>query len=376
MSTKNVFKINDVHDRVVAGCWITYNIGSDPGTLWAWGNNGYGAIGDNTRISRSSPVQIPGQWLSTAKSSSYQNSAAINFNRELFGWGRNTQGQIGNNSIINRCSPNQVPGTNWCMIVTDCTRSLALKTDGTLWAWGSANNGSLGDNTTIPKSSPIQIPGTSWVDVGGNSFSSHARKSDGTLWGWGCNTLGSAGIDLSITVSSPVQIPGNSWVDVSSGSAAQHSFARKSDGSLWAWGRSDAYAVLGAGGNVSRSSPIQVPGNIWSCALAGCCHSVALRSDGTLWTWGKNDVGQLGIGVVTGSSDNRTSPVQVPGTWSLISTFNCTNFAIRSNCTLWAFGEITNGNAGTNSGLGNHSSPTQIPGNWISVGSRLARKAS
>ena len=63
--TKNVFKINDIHDRVVAGTWIPYNLSNDPGTIWSWGSSLYGFLGDNTAIGKSSPIQIPGTtWTS------------------------------------------------------------------------------------------------------------------------------------------------------------------------------------------------------------------------------------------------------------------------------------------------------------------------
>jgi alpha-tubulin suppressor-like RCC1 family protein len=119
--------------------------------------------------------------------------------------------------------------------------------------------------------------------------------------------------------SSPVQIPGTTWNDINGG--AEHALARKTDGTLWAWGL-NASGQLGDLTNVSKSSPIQIPGTTWNDIAAGCNSSSARKTDGTLWGWGQNVAGVLGDGTAT----PRSSPVQIPGYWIDIAGTNAATF--------------------------------------------------
>ena len=178
MVTKNVFRLNKYYDLVLSGCIPAYDVGNDPGTLWVWGYNGQGQLGDGTITERSSPVQIP--------------------------------------------------GTSWNDITGGSQHSLARKTDGTLWSWGYNVYGQLGDGTRTYRSSPVQIPGTSWNNVAGGSSHSLARKTDGTLWAWGVNEFGQLGDGTKTYRSSPIQIPGTSWNDIATSAYGCHHLARKS----------------------------------------------------------------------------------------------------------------------------------------------------
>ena len=138
------------------------------GTLWSWGYNNWGQLGNNSGVNASSPVQIGAgtNWASIGASQS--SSFAINTAGELYSWGRNNNGQLGDGlrgSTLAKSSPGQVGAlTNWARISSgDIGTKLAVKTDGTLWSWGVAP---IGDDTAIPRSSPIQIgSGTGWQNV-------------------------------------------------------------------------------------------------------------------------------------------------------------------------------------------------------------------
>ena len=136
------------------------------GTLWIWGNNESGALGQNqpNNSQHSSPVQIPGTWSEVSRSQG-RSMLAIKTSGELFGWGSNGYGQLGLNespaSPGHRSSPTQIPGTTW-NYVTSGAVTIATKTDGTLWTWGKNIYGGLGQNGTTARSSPVQLPGTTW----------------------------------------------------------------------------------------------------------------------------------------------------------------------------------------------------------------------
>lgn len=189
------------------------------GTLWAWGGNNSGALGINTSIARySSPVQIPGTSWQTLLRSDSDGMFAVKTDNTVWGWGLNNLGQVGDNTVINRSSPVQIPGP-WSCICGLRSASIGLKTDGTLWSWGRNSYGQLGQSNIIHRSSPVQIPGSSWRDIGAGTFQSFASKTDGTLWSWGYGSYGRLGLNDVIHRSSPTQIPGN-WVNPFAGGAS------------------------------------------------------------------------------------------------------------------------------------------------------------
>ena len=194
---------------------------------------------------------------------------------------------------------------------------------GTLWVWGRNENGQLGVGTRVCHSSPIQIPGTQWADISNNASPQLARKCDGTLWAWGNNANGQLADGTVVQRSSPIQIPGTQWNDVAAGN--ENVYARKTNGTLWAWGS----GAVGDGTTVPRSSPVQIPGTQWNAASAGSFFVAARKTDGTLWTWGDNAYGRLGANLA--SYNQRSSPIQIPGTeWIDVSLGTCFALARKS----------------------------------------------
>ena len=294
------------------------------GTLWSWGAAGFGKLGlNNESTDYSSPIQIPGTTWSSIMDMNTGDyvSGAFKTDGTLWMWGRNSYGALGQNETYSPSkkgysSPVQIPGTTWSSGSCEDYISSAIKTDGTLWAWGYNEWGAMAqNNTSNDYSSPVQIPGT-WSAVSAGS-ESIAIKTDGTLWTWGKNEYGQMGNNdggIGKGLSSPTQIPGTTW---QSGHGKFSAFtgsmgAVKSDGTLWMWGAND-FGKLGIneGTPGRRSSPTQIPGTNWSAVEIGYMHSLATKTDGTLWSWGYNVWGGLGV-------NNRTkysSPVQVPGSW-------------------------------------------------------------
>jgi alpha-tubulin suppressor-like RCC1 family protein len=259
---------------ISAGSRYTSLATKTDGTLWSWGQNQYGQLGQNATTNVSSPIQIPGTtWSSISGGGHSRFSLATKTDGTLWAWGGNSVGQLGQNITTDVSSPVQIPGTTWSSISGGNNHSLATKTDGTLWAWGGNSSGQLGQNNITQSSSPVQIPGTSWSLFSAGYNFSLATKTDNTLWSWGGNNYGNLGLNDTARRSSPVQIPGTSWSTTSgsispSGSAAYHAFATKTDGTLWSWGRNTT-GQLGQNDRIARSSPIQIPGTSWSAIDSG-----------------------------------------------------------------------------------------------------------
>jgi alpha-tubulin suppressor-like RCC1 family protein len=287
------------------------------GSLWIWGENFYGGIGDNTTTNRSSPVQTVStgtNWkqVSSRSDTAGFHTAAIKTDGSLWLWGYNANGQLGNNTTTNRSSPVQTisGGTNWKQVSSGGNHTAAIKTDGTLWLWGfSGSFGRLGNNSTIDQSSPVQTisGGNDWRSVSvGDCFSS-AIKTDGTLWLWGNNVNGQLGNNSTINQSSPVQTvsTGNNWKQVSIGSS--HTAAIKTDGTLWLWGI-NGRGELGNNSTIDQSSPVQTisGGTNWKQGEATFGLTAAIKTDGTLWIWGCGNCGGLG----NNSTIDQSSPVQ------------------------------------------------------------------
>jgi alpha-tubulin suppressor-like RCC1 family protein len=150
---------------------------------------------------------------------------------------------------------------------------------------------------------------TNWSYIAGGNKFFIAKKTDGTLWAWGNNSSGELGINsASGAISSPVQIGTlTTWATVSAGS--DFGIAIKTDGTAWSWG-GNFFGQLGL--NVSNTLTYSSPKQIgaltnWSTISGGYRSPSAIKTNKTLWSWGENSSGQLGIGSVY----NYSSPKQV-----------------------------------------------------------------
>ena len=249
------------------------------GTLWAWGGSWWGEAAQNSANSGgqyywSSPVQIPGTWgLGINKISGSGNwSAGIKADGTLWCWGHNGSGALGQNQaypgLYGTSSPVQVPGTDWHKLLTgsQVVQAGAIKVDGTLWMWGSNVRGELGENNTTNYSSPVQIPGTYWANGRFMNESVILSRTYGTLWGMGYAGYGQLG-KTSGSVSSPMQIPGTNWdIDQLAG-GWNNAIALKTDGTLWSWGY-NSQGQLADNTALHRSSPTQIPGQ-WDSVSSG-----------------------------------------------------------------------------------------------------------
>lgn len=226
----------------------------------------------------------------------------------LWTWGNNEIGQLGDNSVVSKYSPVQLGTNSWKIVRGSVNSFAAIRQDDTLWTWGENSYGMLGDNTTVHRSSPVQVPG-SWKFISVGQYGMHGIKSDNTLWGWGYNPFGQIGDGTTTNRSSPAQVSGGgSWKYVLS--TAQYlsvTHAIKTDGTAYGWGY-NGFRAIGDGTGTSKSSPSLVAGGFtdWSVITNhGYTWGYGIRSNGTLWCWGNYPNG------VSNAVAYRDSPIQV-----------------------------------------------------------------
>ena len=291
---------NHSFTQLATGYYYTMALKAD-GSCWGWGSNDSGQLGNKTRVSYSSPISVVGNhsFIQIAAMYDELSTMALKADGTCWTWGENSWGQLGNNTRISYSSPVSVVGNHSFIQIATNSRSLSsncfgLKADGTCWAWGGNVYGNLGNNTTTSYSSPISVVGNhSFIQIAANGANTYGLKADGTCWAWGYNTYGQLGNNTETSYSSPVSVVGNhSFIQVSASYYA--GFGLKADGSCWAWGNND-YGNLGNNSNSARSSPVSVVGNISFSRLAPSQNIAncgdALQANGNLWGWGENTYG-------------------------------------------------------------------------------------
>ena len=319
--------------QVSAGSQHNLILGSN-GTAWAWGGNTNGRLGDNTTTARSSPVSVVGgftDWVQV--SAGFAHSMGIRSNGTAWAWGLNTGGRIGDNSTISKISPVSVVGgfTDWIQVSAGGQHSLGLRANGTAWGWGTNSSGQIGDGSATSRLSPVSVVGAfvDWIQVSAGYTHSLGLRANGTAWAWGGNAAGRLGDNTTVSKSSPVSVVGGfvDWIQLSAGGT--HSLGLRANGTAWAWG-TNTNGRLGDGTATSRLSPVPVIGGFtdWVQVNAGNTHCAALRANGTAWSWGAGSSGQLGDGTVT---TGQSSPVSVIGgitDWVQISATNGSNHSL------------------------------------------------
>ncbi len=263
----------------------------EDGSLWTWGRNDCGQLGDGTTADKTTLVKIMDNVVSVSLGGYH--SAAIKEDGSLWTWGNNSSGQLGDGTKANKTIPIKVmDGVS--SVSLGGYHSAAIKEDGSLWIWGENGAGQLGDDTTVHKSIPFKI----MEDVTSVSLGhahSAAIKEDGSLWTWGSDDYGELGRPLFAV---DRFLPSEIMRGVSAVSLDSHrSAAIKEDGSLWTWGISP----IGDGTTANSGTPTKIMDGV-TFVEAGGLDWAAIKEDGSLWTWGGNYYGQLGDGTTQGSS--------------------------------------------------------------------------
>ena len=324
--------------QVASGEWHSVAL-RDDGTVWTWGQNGHGQLGDGTTRDRSTPAQVPGLRDVIAIAAGKYHSLAVTRTGGVWAWGNNQYRQLGNNSSDGALTPTpvviEVPGTDTrpptfppltgvIAVAASEVHSVALKSDGTVWAWGDNEYGQLGTGNTLGSATAQQVleltrikaivaGGYASTSVTTGAAYTLARDAEGTVWGWGnnakCQLLGERTSAPQMTPK-PLsdlnpRILGE--IEVLAGGGA-HGVALLTDGRVVTWG-DNQHGQLGDGSSTPTCMPIVTNVNDVETISAGEAHTLVTRRDGAVLAWGNNQYGQLGDGT---ANDNPT-PAPVKG---------------------------------------------------------------
>ena len=314
---------------------------TEDGSLYTWGCNYWGELGGGTKInSRPNPEKI----MDNVKSVSVggEDSAAITKDGSLYTWGYNYLGQLGTGGVsYHECpNPEKIMDNVRSVNIGENT-SAAITEDGSLYTWGWNDQGSLGNGSTIrwENATPMKImDNVKLVSVDG--LNGAAVTEDGSLYTWGANDYGQLGNGTTTDSAIPVKVMDN-VKSVSLG--CSYIAVVKEDGSLYMWGKND-HGQLGNGTTTDSAIPIKIMDNVKSVSIHRY-HSATITEDGSLYTWGDNSYGQLGDGTTTDS----LTPIKIviPAEMSMASVasqsasiYNMSTLSITNNTQVRKFTDL------------------------------------
>lgn len=363
---------------------------ANDGSIWTWGSNNFGELGKGTTSDSSTPAKLTSISGVSAASGGNDHMVVLKSDGTVWAWGYNYHGELGNGTKTGNTA-NATPGQVMTAAATPLTgisvvrggfwHTLALKSDGTVWAWGNNDYGQLGNGSVTSSYGGVayaaQVTGLSnVVAIAAGHWHSVAVKSDGSVWTWGLNNTswdanrnGQLGDGTTTTRLTPVRVLGVGGVGYLSGvvkaaAGASFTLALKSDGTVFGWG-TNLEGELGNGNKTTSLTPVQSGVSNITDLAAGYWLSLALKSDGTVWAWGQNDMGQLGNGT-TQALTGISTPAAVSGLSSVTAIHAGVSFglALKSDGTVWAWGENASGQLG-NSSTSNSSTPVRSQGGGL-----------
>jgi alpha-tubulin suppressor-like RCC1 family protein len=286
---------------------------TEDGKVWGLGENNAGQLG-NGRFGGESlePKQVGALSGVIAVVAGDSHSVALKNDGTVWTWGANESGQLGDGTTQRSPVPRQVEGVSDVKaIATGRGHIVALKHDGTVLTWGGNLSGQGGKGDSNNCMTPAPVPGLQNVTaIAAGQYNTFALKNDGTVWSWGYNGSGQLGTGNNARiVRTPARVTSlDSVRAITAGNS--HMVALKQDGTLWTWG-SNSSGQLGNTTASYSAAPLQVAGikNIIDIT-ASVGHTFAIAANNTVWAWGDVGTGQLGNGF---SMEGSTSPVPVVG---------------------------------------------------------------
>jgi RHS repeat-associated protein len=277
------------------------------GRLFSWGDNARGQLGDPAVTSgRTIPGRVPGLSSASQVAAGAGHSLALKSSGTVYAWGADDHGQLGDATTTDAAAPQLVAGVSTAkQVAAGADFSLALKTDGTVWGWG-ANDAHQAGAATGSTAQPAAIAGLADITqiAAGQTFAV-ALDTDGHVWTWGANDHGQRG--SSTTATTPTMLAGVSGI-AAVAAGADHALALASDGTVYSWG-SDQDGQLGNGTAGTDDATPTLIANLDDVTriAAGNHTSFAVHADGSMSAWGRNDTDQL----ASGAASNQTTPTTI-----------------------------------------------------------------
>ena len=331
------------------------------GSVWAWGFNAVGQLGDGTLAMTAVPKHVRNISDVIEVQGNGDDGFALTASGSVYDWGLGAQGNLGNGTSVPYSKvPVLVTGLSGVTAVAgsgggSTGTGYALEADGTVWAWGYGTGGALGNGSDASSSVPVQVSGLTNVTaiagggpIGGTAY---ALESDGTVWSWGVGADGELGDGSKASTSTPVQVRGiTNAVSIAAGELG--GYAVLQTGTVVAWGEArigtfQDGSALGDGSFATTDVPVAVRKltGITDVA-AGGGEAFAVTSGGRVWAWGDGNLGN-------GTDNGSRVPVlltRITGV-KAVGTDISAGFALKTNGTVWSwgssyYGEVGNGTLG------------------------------
>ena len=308
-------QVHGLNHVVDLACGGAHTLAVDAsGNVWAWGYNASHQLGTADTQELDVPTKVEGLTGVKMVAAGHDHSMALKTDGSIWVWGSNQYGQLANGTLANDSTgtPRKVQSDQkFVAIDAGFAYCLAIDEQGDVWTWGSNTHGQLGDGSKVNRATPTKIAVTKAVAVAGGHFHSLVLRKDGTVVAFSSNNNGQLGIGPSIAEqATPTQVPMlDGVIDIAASTynnnGTHHSLVLKKDGTIWAFGANDQ-GQLGNGTTTNSSTPVQVSGITNGAMIsAGGAHSLALLSDGKVQAWGWNLYGQVG----DGTTENRNKAI-------------------------------------------------------------------
>jgi len=329
------------------------------GSLWAWGGNFFGQLGLGFNTNVDHPVQVGSDHDWSLVSAGGNFTLAVKSNGTAWACGKNDRGELGNGTFDSAFEFHQI-GTDadWARVSAGFSHSLGVKTNGTLWSWGDNGYDTLGISSGPAMTNvPAQAgSATGWTNVSAGYYSSLGTRhyistneilrrsiTNISVWTWGRQ------FDSSVPDAAPTLISNGSFTCIANSKVIYSfdSFALAiRDGTLYGWGF-DQHGQLGTNFSYNPSSPTQIGTNrTWSSVSAGNIHSAGLQADGTLWSWGYTQLDMPGFSIRDSPETYTTTQVGTDSDWVAVSAGADHTLALKSDGSVWAWGDNSYGQCG------------------------------
>jgi len=285
------------------------------GAVRCWGANFSGQLGDGSNDNRNAAVAVNGLPEAVVSiAAGGEHTCALAGSGSVWCWGANFSGQLGDGTNTARSVPARVRGlpAGVTSIAAGSEHTCAATSAGVVGCWGANSSGQLGDGTNSNRNIPVTVERLSEATKAITAGSAHtcALTTRGAVWCWGANWSGQLGDETNTNRHVPAPVRGLAAGTAVIAAGSEHTCAASSGGTVGCWGANFS-GQLGNGSNANRNVPVDVVAlrGFAIEVVAGSEHTCALTDRGDLECWGANRSGQLG----DGTNASRSAPAGVSG---------------------------------------------------------------